>query len=451
MIDDPYKLKSYILENSDIGIRVLNLDGKIIYVNKALVDLLGDKNPYLNMSDVEFSKSTIYNCMNMKTSIKNRVKLIPGIHGQLEYFLVSNIPIIEEGNVLGAVEYIRSKDSYGDLIYHLKLDNLKEDSKSSKGYTFDDFLTIDSKTKNIIDKLKKIAITDYSISIYGETGTGKEIIAQSIHNYSLRKNKPFVAQNCAAIPDGLLESIFFGAEEGSYTGSKNMKGLLEQVDGGTLFLDELNSLPEFMQAKLLRVLEEKKIRKIGGTEVIDVDFRLITSSNVNYIQLIKDKKFRVDLYYRIGPVYVTIPPLRNRKDDIHYLLDKFLHSESKKLNIKKPSINKEVVDYLNSYSWPGNVRELKNFVKFLLVSSDNLQSISIYDLPDYIFIDGLNNLLSNKIDEEVSYNQIVERFEKDLILKTLEKTDGNISKAAEILNINRTTLQYKIKTFNIND
>ncbi len=295
-----------------------------------------------------------------------------------------------------------------------------------------------------------MALHDYNVLIYGETGTGKEIIAQSIHNNSRRRNYPFIAQNCAAIPENLLESIFFGTTAGSYTGATDSPGLFEQANGGTLLLDELNSLPVFLQAKLLRVLQEGVVRRIGGKKDIFVDVKVICTTNINPEILIKENKLREDLYYRLGPIYVNIPPLRHRKADIDYLSRIFIKRESKIIKVREPQISTTVKEFFREYTWPGNVRELKNVISYILLNRSCIDTVEMKHLPEYMFKNALN--INNVVDyntDNLNYQQKINELEKVIIKNALDITNGNVSEASKILGIKRQTLQYKVKKMNI--
>ncbi|NLW23189.1 MAG: sigma 54-interacting transcriptional regulator, partial [Tissierellia bacterium] len=293
------------------------------------------------------------------------------------------------------------------------------------------------------------SLFDYNVLIYGETGTGKEIIAQSIHNSSRRKDKKFVAQNCAAIPENLLESSFFGTSAGSFTGATNRSGLFEQAEGGTLLLDELNSLPIFMQAKLLRVLQEGYVRRVGGKEDIPIDVRIIATTNEKPDILIKEKRLREDLYYRLGPIYVDIPPLRQRKADIDYLTRIFIKRESKLIKVREPKLSNEVKRFFRDYPWQGNVRELKNVVSYVLLNTLCVDTVELEHLPPYMHEKMLEAKNSNIELDNLSYNEKVSEFERNLIKTALDVAKGNVSEASRLLGIKRQTLQYKIKILNI--
>lgn len=301
----------------------------------------------------------------------------------------------------------------------------------------------------LIEKVKEISTTDSNVLIYGETGTGKEIIAQSIHNVSNRRDKPFIAQNCATIPETLFESILFGTTKGSFTGAVDRMGLFEQADGGTLLLDELNSIPIHLQSKLLRVLEEGCITRIGSCIEKEVDVRVVSTVNVEPTLLIEEKKLREDLFYRLCKVSVYIPPLRKRKEDILFLADNFINDENISRN-KSAKLSMEAAEVFERYRWNGNVRELKNIIESAFDVLKNEKEIKVEHLSSY-FVEKLkrSNIIKEDNCHNASYLDLVQSFEKKLIVSALEKTNGNVSQASKILKIKRSTLQHKIKKLQI--
>ena len=285
----------------------------------------------------------------------------------------------------------------------------------------------------------RIDAYDTTVLLSGETGTGKELFAHAIHNNSERANNSFLVINCSSIPDDLFESELFGYEDGAFTGSKKggKKGRLMSADGGTVFLDEVEDLSNRNQARLLRFLEDKKIKPLGSNRLIQLDIRFITASNKSLKRLVEEGKFREDLYYRLNIVDLKIPPLRERRDDIiplaGYFLDKFKKEMGKNENI---IFSKKVLKIFYRYNWPGNVRELKNLLKGILSMLEK-EVIEVQDLPEYIKSKG------------ETLKQI-EDCERESIYKALKFYDCNISKTAERLNISRNTLYRKIKKYSIN-
>ena len=263
------------------------------------------------------------------------------------------------GQLIGAIDvsvYITNEHDRLSIV-------MNKPANPANLFTASDIITKDEHMIQLKDNLLKIASTNSSVLIYGETGTGKELFAQSIHSASKRKDGPFIVQNCSAIPNTLLESIFFGTVKGSYTGAESRKGLFELADSGTLFLDEINSMDINMQSKILRVLEEKKVRRIGCEKDVAFDVRIISAVNEKPEVVLNQGKVRTDLYYRLSPVQITIPPLRERKSDIPFLTDYFINYFNKTMHRNILGITEDALDVLRNYSWAGNVRELKNIIE----------------------------------------------------------------------------------------
>ena len=314
--------------------------------------------------------------------------------------------------------------------------------------------------------LGKIAPSDVTILIYGESGTGKELIARAIHFNSSRLGKPFIALNCAAIPRELLESELFGHEKGAFTGAAERKiGKFEQAKDGTLFLDEIGDMPLELQAKMLRVLQEKEITRTGGSATIQVNTRIVAATNQELKEKVQKKEFREDLYYRLNVVPLDLPPLRDRREDIPALTDYFLTRAGDEYGTAASGITKEAMELLCNYEWPGNIRELENIIqRAALLSPDAL--LNAADFPSLIMGHAnsgngasLEGLINQKLQSSLSqidlqdmnnlYEMVLHQMERPLINIVLAKTRGNQVKAAEVLGINRNTLRKKIQTLNI--
>ena len=323
-------------------------------------------------------------------------------------------------------------------------------------YTFDDIIGQSKLMKQTIDFAKGVSDSPTTILITGESGTGKEVFAQAIHNASSRQNFGFVAVNCGAIPESLFESELFGYEEGAFTGARKggKPGKFEMANGGTLFLDEVGEMPLDMQVKLLRVLQEGVLTRVGGNKSISVDVRVIAATNKNLKTLVEENKFRIDLYYRLSVIPIKIPPLRERKEDIQALIEIFLKSKSMKLNKVPPILNEEITTILLRYEWPGNVRELENFIE----KTVNLDGRIMLDVENeqafrnkylYNIVDS-SEKKSEKSEGLISFQaKQLEEIEKEAIIQTLQHCSGNKSHAAKILNISRNTLYLKTKQYGI--
>lgn len=314
------------------------------------------------------------------------------------------------------------------------------------------FLGKGAKIQHIIEDINKIASTNVTVILQGESGCGKGLIAKMIHQKSFRKNKPFIPIDCGAISESLIEGELFGYEKGAYTDANTAhKGKFELAHYGTLFLDEITNLSESAQTKLLRVIEEKKIWHLGGTKAITLDFRIITASNIDILSAVHQKKFREDLFYRLNEFTISIPPLRERADDIPELLSYYIKLANKEFSKQVKSFSPQAIKLLLDYPWPGNVRELKNIIRMSVLFSRS-DCISHLDLPQQItayIIPDISCQKSEQLDSN-SFKSATYNTEKDLIIKTLHNTGNNNTKAAELLHIDRKTLYRKKKILNIN-
>lgn len=321
-------------------------------------------------------------------------------------------------------------------------------SEISRKYDFENIVGNSKSIQDIFAKIKQIADSKTTVLITGESGTGKELIAKSIHYHSSRNNKPFIAINCAAIPDTLIESELFGHEKGAFTdASAKRAGQFETADEGTLFLDEIGDLSLATQAKILRVLQEKEFLRVGGTKTIKVDVRLITATNKDLEKATREGKFREDLFYRINVIPIYLPPLRERKDDIPLLIEHFINKKS--TDDRKRKFSQEAMDIMLNYHWPGNIRELENVIeRVITLTTDNI--IKIDDLPQNITNETKAGLMKDDIlSGRLSLEEAISSFEKEIILTALEKTNYVQTQAANLLGISRRILKYKMDSLNI--
>ena len=348
-------------------------------------------------------------------------------------------PFNLEDILLSVKKIIQSIDSSDVLDSHSKncVDNINKSLTSNS-----------SSMRKVIDMIAHVADTKSTVMIYGETGTGKELAAHSLHYLSSRKDKPFIKVNCAAIPDSLLDSELFGYDKGAFTGAVVKKpGRFELANGGSIFLDEIGDVSASVQVKLLRVLQEREIEHLGGTKAIKIDVRIIAATNRNLEDLVKKKIFREDLYYRLNVVPINLPPLRERKEDIIKLVNSFLSKASVISGMEKKQITKGVLNYLINYSWPGNIRELENIIERCVVITSN-QIITEDDLPLYI----TNYNPSNAIEEQCDLlDTVIDNAEKEVLIKALKQCNGNRTKASKLLGISRRSLHRKIIKYTIED
>lgn len=344
---------------------------------------------------------------------------------------------------------------FSDFIYdieHIKdIENRRDDlifRQNNTKYKIDSIISEDSQMAEVKQKIMKYADSESSVLIFGETGTGKELIAEAIHNRSKRYTRKFISLNCGTIPENLAESIIFGATEGSFTGAEDKPGIFMEADGGTLFLDEVNSLPVEVQTKLSHAIESKVIRRLGATEEIPLDVRIIAATNEEPITLIKEGRMIEDFYHRISTFYIKVPRLVERGKDVLLLTDYFTNYFNSLMHSNIKPFSKEIRDVFMKYDWPGNVRELRNVIEgaFVFAESDD---VKLSDIPGYIVNSvegGISVRGSNKcmLDNSFGLKKYGLMIEKQLIEKACEISEGNLTEAAGVLGISKQLLNYKI-------
>lgn len=391
--------------------------------------------------ELDEDSSTILQALKTGKATYNVLQDINNRRGQRVLLESTTIPIVVDGQVECVVDSSK---------YHA-IDQRVIRGDSGGLYTLDHIITQDTAMLALKERIRNVAPLDSSVLIYGETGTGKELVAESLHSEGKRSGKPFVSQNCAAIPSNLLESLFFGTEKGSYTGALTRKGLLEEADGGTLFLDEINSMEIGLQAKLLKVLEEKKVRRLGGSRDIPFDVRIVAAVNEDPAKLIREHRLREDLYYRLGVVRITLPPLRKRKGDIALLTRRFIERYNQKMKRDIRGISEQALRRLEQYRWPGNVRELQNVVEGAYVSARS-EMLMVDHMTD-ILDQGLMELDQepaggDAIEDGFSLPQALEQYERELVRRAMAQS-SSISQAARLLGVSRQNLKYRLQKFNL--
>ena len=448
-----------ILKGIDEGIHVVNTAGKTIFYNEVAakhdgMDVKEVQGKYLidAFPSLTENSSTLLKVIKTGKPIYNQTQVYMNLHGTRIDTINTTLPIFLGEEIIGAVE-IAKDYSRMKLLAERLLDLQKGLNKSSKkkalkqvNYTLNDLLTRSKAFQSMKDEAKKLAKSDSPILVYGESGTGKELFVQGVHHESHRSSEPFIAQNCAAIPETLLESILFGTAKGSYTGAVDRKGLFELADGGTLFLDELHTMPIELQAKLLRVLEDGMVRRVGSSQSISVNVRIIAAMNVMPNKALQEQTLRADLYYRLNVFTFSLIPLRDRKEDILFLTDHFMKDFNQKLFKNISRYEKKLELFLINYQWPGNVRELKHTIEYMMNVCEREQLL-YEDLPSIlrrlpVILPAISN---SDPKESLSLRKNIEELEKRLINNALDLSEGNINQAAKLLEIPRQTLQYKIK------
>ncbi|MGE7602352.1 sigma-54 interaction domain-containing protein [Peribacillus sp. NPDC097675] len=443
----------------DTGIHIIDRKGLTIVYNKKMAeiegmpseDVLGEK-----IHDIfkfkEETESTLIRALHSGKVTENSKQTYFNSLGQQISTINNTYPIFDtEQKIIGAIEVAKDITNLERIIR----DNIL--NKGDTRYTFDSILGVSENFLEVIEKSKRSTRTSSSILIVGETGTGKELFAQSIHNGSSRSNHPFISQNCAALPDSLIEGILFGTKKGAFTGSIERPGLFEQAEGGTILLDEINSLNPSLQAKLLRTLQERTIRRVGDTKDKKIDVRVIATINEDPIDAISSGRLRKDLYYRLSVVSLFIPPLRERKDDISLLAQSFIEKFNALFEMDIEGISEEVYNLFYEYEWSGNVRELEHIIEGamnLLEPGD--KSIEISHLPSLFkkkahleeaeprrIVDSLPPAGTLPLDDYIAHT------EKLYLEKVLKEHNQNISQAARALNISRQSLQYRLKKYQV--
>lgn len=433
------------------GIMIVQEDGTILYSALVSEDHTNlEPEPIIGMSLFE-----AYPSLNEKNSthsrvirsgkpVINEIQTTIDYKGRRETMLTSTFPLKSDGRVIATVDI--STVARGD-------DAARKGKKLS---TTDDIIAVDTKMKELKERISKVAMSDSAVMIVGESGTGKQLVAESLHTQSNRCRKPFISINCSAIPDTLLDSTLFGTVKGSFTGSENKKGVFEMADGGTLFLDEANSMSLQLQSKLLKAVEEKCYYKVGGETPISVNVRIISAMNREPEDVIKEGLFRLDLFYRLGVIKLKIPPLRERKDDILLIAESFIKRYNHSMARKIKGISDLAVSSMLQYEWPGNIRELKNAIEYAFHVGEG-DIIGIAELPDNIISQRYTyekRMCGLKTEEKIGrldedgLNAVVAIYEKKLMIELL-KDSKTLSHAAKRAKLTRQALKYKIEKYDL--
>ncbi|KAA0783013.1 sigma-54-dependent Fis family transcriptional regulator [Bacillus sp. BPN334] len=445
-----------LLNELDIGIHIINEESKTIIYNRKMMEIESmERSDVLYKSPIEVfafeenKNSTLIEALKLGKTNKN-IKQTYFNNKEQEITTINNtFPIIENGKIKGAIE-ISTEISHFKQTMKTNLSR-----KQNNKFTFDHIIGDSNALQSVITEAKRVIRTSSSILLVGETGTGKELFAQSIHNESQRSTKPFISQNCAAIPDTLMESLLFGTNRGAFTGAIDKAGLFEEANGGTLLLDEINSLSPALQAKLLRAIQEKTIRRIGGTQEKEIDVRIIATINEDPLEAITHNRLRKDLYYRLSVVTLCLPPLRERKEDIPDLVQHFIEKYNIQFGLGVTDLDVHVREFLYAYDWPGNVRELEHIIEgsMNLVEDENI--ITAFHLPTR-FREQIKkefnmqpSLTNNDADAPKTLKHTIEAMEKNYINQILTEYHGNISQAAKFLGLSRQNLQYRIKKLHL--
>jgi len=443
---------------------VVNESGDIVLVNKVFLNFINKKeiNVLSQPINAVLENSRLH--IVVKTGIPelNDIQFIDG-----KPYVVSRLPIVKDGQIIGAVGKIsfRRVDELRELASKLEtMDNrlvhlreeLKKERYRERPYCFEDIVSINPAMHSLLNEARKAAQGLSTVLITGESGVGKELMAQSIHQYSPRKNKPFIKVNCAAVPENLLESEFFGYAAGAFTGARQggKRGRFELAHEGTLFLDEIGDMPLSLQGKILRVLQDHTFEKVGATATVHVDIRVIAATNHNLEKKVGEGSFRKDLFYRLNVIPIPIPPLRERSEDILPLIHTFLRKYNSIFGMEVTDIAHDALEMLMSYSWPGNIRELENMIERAMnFTTENV--IRIEHLPPELREGGKQkneyNKTFNREESRIIYKKKWEQIETEAINKALHNAQGNKSKAAKALGMSRSWFYEKMNRLGIKE
>lgn len=461
-------LLTAILGSIDEGIHAVDPEGITIFYNQVAARLDGlDPEEVVGRHVLEVfpsltpETSTLLKVLETRRPILHEQQTFTNYKGDRVTTINSTIPVFLGGELVGALEVSKDITAVRELsekIVDLQAELLDRRKGRPRGsqpgatYEFKDLVGRDRSFVAVIEKARLAARSPSPVLVHGETGTGKELLVHAIHKASPRRSGPFIAQNCAAFPESLLEGILFGTVRGSFTGAEDRPGLFELADGGTLFLDEINSMAPELQAKLLRVLQDGRVRRVGDLRERPLDVRVIASTNIHPLQAIEDGLLRRDLFYRLNAVFLELPPLRERRDDLPLLVEHFIGKHGPRLGSPVTGVSPEAARIFSEYSWPGNVRELEHAIEGAMNVADGPEILPEH-LPAYLVREASGGAMParNLAREapEGSIRQSLIEAERQAIQEALERVEGNISHAARLLGLPRQTLQYRLKTLGI--
>lgn len=448
----------------DVGVHLINDEGITVFYNDKMAETDGlqreqvlGKNVFELFPSLTQETSTLTKVLNTGTEISEKIQTYVSMTGKRITTINSTYPLTENGRMIGALEV--AKDITSIMHLHDQILDLRHQIYEAPGrkkpagsarYHFSDLIGSDPAFLRTIAFAKKASRTSSPVLICGPTGTGKELVAQSIHNAGSRRSRPFIAQNCAAMPGELMEGIMFGTARGAFTGAIDRAGLFEQANGGTLFLDELNSLDLVLQAKLLRVLQDGLVRRVGGTKEQQVDIRIITAMNIEPTEALARNVLRSDLFYRLNVVNLTLPPLAQRKDDIPLLTQHFIETFNALFDMKVTGVAPDAMERMLQYAWPGNVRELSHAIESTynmmepecdIIEESHLPASLVPPMPPVKMLDAA--------PPRTGLPEKVKQLEKEAIERALAEHNYNVTLTAQALGMKRQALQYKLKSYGI--
>ncbi len=453
------------------AIHVVDRSGRTIFYNNAAAKMDGlqveevvGRHLLSVYPSLTRETSTLLRVMSTGTPILNQQQTYITQRGTAITTVNSTFPLYRDNELVGAVEVSKDitkikelVDTVSNLRAELHRQQRKGPPKASEGlavYTFESIIGEDPEIISLKEAARKAANTSSPVLVWGETGTGKELLVQSIHNASFRRESPFIAQNCSALPETLLEGIFFGTAKGGFTGAGDRPGLFELADGGTLYLDELNSMPIDLQAKLLRVVETGQVRRLGDVKQRSVDVRIISSTNMDPVEAVEKGYLRADLFYRLNVVSLRLPPLRERPGDIPLLVASFIKKFGHALNSPVKRVAPAVMSAFLRYSWPGNIRELEHTIEGAMnlaqgeqIEAEHLPAFMARARRDETFMDSPAQKRVGNVTKPL--REFIAEVEREYITQALKTCKGNVSRAARLLDIPRSTLQYRIAVMNV--
>ena len=468
-----------VLADFDEGVIIADREGRIIFYNKTMgkiddldpQEVLGKK--VTDIYELNAETSIIYRCLNSGQPIINDPLIYRTRLGKTAYTLDSALPLFQREKMVGAICFVKDYNLFQGA-FEAAAQSLPPTANpydNGTRFTFRDIVGEAPQFMRAIKMARMAANSPSSVMLVGDTGSGKELFAQAIHNHSPRKKYPYIAINCAAIPENLLEGILFGTARGAFTGAMDKPGLFERANGGTVFLDEINSMPIGLQAKLLRVLQEKKVRRVGSLKETELNLKIISSVNKDPRRAIQEEALRIDLFYRLAVIYIRIPPLKERGDDTQLLVHSFITALNQALGKRVKGVSREVMECFKAYDWPGNVRELQNTVEAAMnLVSGTDEIIEKAHLPGYFqaHADSITktriveptllsdtreppvvSLNTSSVESGVSLAEAQSAREEELICRALRACSGNVSRASQNLGISRQLLHYKMKKYGL--
>lgn len=456
-----------IIDSASDGIYAVDCAGNILIYNKSFermegtkrINMLGKKDMDVYSTPFEEDFLRIAVSKNKKPLLEQHVTYTI-VNGKKVDAIYNFYPFYENGELTAMYLIGRDVTTITELLAKyskLLSENKLHQKTNGTNFTLEDIIGNSIAIKKIVREARKVAQIRSTVMIHGETGTGKELFAQGIHNASPYASGPFIAVNCAAIPDTLMESLLMGTVKGAFTGAIDMPGLFEQAENGTIFLDEINSLGIHLQAKLLRLLQDHTVRRIGGKTQLKINCRIISATNQDLFEADKNGGFRSDLLYRLTPVVLAIPPLRERLEDIPLLTEHFISRFNTDFSTNIKQIRPEMLELFFLYKWPGNVRELEHMIESALCMTDhNVTVLSVEHLPEFIRRQiqrnksaPINVVYLNEDEKQLSLDEFRRQSEKSFIEAALKKNNGSVSNTAKQLGISRQNLHYYLRTLEI--